>query len=100
MLAQSPHRRYPYDATPDEMRALFSERLRALEDATRRATWGSPLPVTWRMGWSAKLEIVGRSRDHSLLGRITCTGPGLSRPYVRSVRMVNAHRLPSSSGLQ
>jgi hypothetical protein len=93
MIPASLSRRYPYDATLDEIRALFHQRLLALEDATACATWGDPLPVAWRHGWKAVLSLVGRDQDGSLCAEITCTGPGLTRPYSRRVRLVSARRL-------
>lgn len=98
MVLQPTSRRYPYDATPDEIQAVFQERLRTLSDATRRVTWGEPLPVTWRKDWKACVTLRGRDSDGSLLVTITCSGPGLNRPYVRNVRMVKQHRLNLNRG--
>jgi len=93
MLPDYSRRCYPCDATREEMRELFLQRLQALEDATCCATWGDPLPVAWRWGWSAKIDVQGRSRDGSLCVRIRCNGPGLRREYVRNVRLVKRARL-------
>jgi hypothetical protein len=79
-----------------EHRALLEQRRLALDDATCIATLEGPLPVRWRVGWSATLEILKRDSDGSLCARITVLGPGLTRPYVRRVRLCKMH--PSTRG--
>jgi hypothetical protein len=85
--------RYPFDATPEEFRALMQTRRETLDAATARAFGGQVLPVSWRWGWKAAVKILKRDKDGSLCARITVTGPHASNGYVRNVRLLNRYRV-------
>lgn len=79
--------------TPPEVAAVMSARREALDTATQSVTLNGPLPVAWRTGWAAAVEWLDRDRDGSVRVRITVTGPGLCRPYVRKLRLVRQESL-------
>jgi len=75
-------------ATTEERQELFRIRLEALEAATTNASLHGPLPVPWRRGWKAVIRMHGRDADGSLRASVTVSGPSLTKPYVRRVRLV------------
>lgn len=88
----------PYDLSPEEFTKVLSLRLSTLEDATREAGMGEPLPVPWRWGWRAYVDIQGRDRDGSLIFAVNCEGNGGEHRYTRRYRLVREQRLPSRLG--
>lgn len=92
------YRGYPDATTPEEFRKLLELRREALDEATRFAGLGSPLPVQWRHGWKAVLNVLGRDRDGSLKAVVIVTGPRGEVPYSRAVRLVTRRPLPYELG--
>lgn len=84
----------PFDVSGAEYRALFEARLRALERATKVVTGGDPLPVPWRVGWRAKIEIQGRTTDHSLSAVVRCYCPEGKMRLGTRVRVQRRQALP------
>ena len=83
----------PEGVTPEEFQRLLLVRRETLEDATRKASGGSAMPITWRHGWKATLKILGRDKDGSLKASVTVVGPHASSGYVRKVRLVTQYRV-------
>jgi hypothetical protein len=79
--------------TPREVSAVLFARREALDTATRSLSISGDMPVAWRAGWCATVTYLDRDADGSLRARITVTGPGLLKPYVRNVRCVEQKSL-------
>lgn len=84
---------HPAGVTAEEFQRLLLIRRETLEDAIRRACGGTLLPVAWRTGWKACLQLQGRDRDGSLKAVISVTAPEPSGAYVRRVRLCKPHRV-------
>ena len=84
---------HPDGVTSKEFARLLAVRLETLEAATAHTSLPDHLPIQWRKGWKATLEILGRDRDGSLRARVVCTSRELSEPYVRRVRLVKRQGL-------
>lgn len=91
---RAPH---PRGVTSEEFSKLLQIRRQALQDATRAAGGGDPMPVPWRHGWKAHIRFQGRDRDGSLKCHILVTGPRGELSYVRKVRLVRSQQ--STRGL-
>ena len=85
-------------ATPEEIRKLIELRREALDHATAEGRLDGPLPVQWRVGWTAHIRTQGRDHDGSLVAHIVVQGPHGQVPYVRKVRLVRSQPLPRSLG--
>jgi hypothetical protein len=88
------------DVSPDEYASLLAARRDALDNATKLQPDSKPLPAQWRMGWQAKLEVLGRDRDGSLLARIRVNSPERKDVYRRHVRLVRTQPRPSERMLR
>lgn len=97
-MPQFPHIPHPEGITAEEFQALLRLRREALDDATKDASLGQPLPVGWRHGWKGHIRLQGRDRDGSLKAHIMVTGPRGELPYVRRVRLVRSKQLPYELG--
>lgn len=98
MLHTATFQRNGVSVTLDEHKAILRERLEVLSYASAWALWGQPLPAGDRVGWRCSWTPLARSRDGSLLVELRCTGPALSRAYVRRVRLVRRADLTSRLG--
>jgi hypothetical protein len=79
--------------TLEEFQRLWLIRLETLADCTARVSGGKPLPVSWRSGWQARLNILSRDRDGSLRASVTVTRPNSKQRWVRNVRLVKPKAL-------
>lgn len=79
--------------THEEHKVILQACREALAAATAVGRLGGPLPVRWRRGWRYTWKPLRRDSDGSVRVSIRCTGPDLTQPYVRNVRLVKERRL-------
>lgn len=79
--------------TRAEHRSLLQCRLACLSEATAKRNGGTPLDVNDRVGWRARINVLGRDQDRSLLASVTVTDPAGAIVMLRNVRLVRERRL-------
>jgi hypothetical protein len=79
---------------PGEYRQLFNLRRVALDWVASEGSLYGPLPASERMGYRARITLLGRDRDGHLSAAVRVTAPHLTKAYVRRVRLVKQVRLP------
>jgi hypothetical protein len=90
-------RHHPEGTTLEEFHKLLELRREALHAAAKEPGSLFPMPVPWRRGWTAHINLRGRDLDGSLCASIVVRRPGGSLPYVRNVRLVASRALPLTS---
>jgi hypothetical protein len=71
----------------DEYDELLQARKDALSDAWSRWTFLDHVPVAWRGGSKAVIEVLGRAYDGDIRARVVCSLRGQPRRYVRNLRI-------------
>jgi len=89
---------HPDGTTREEFYKILELRRECINEATKLANLGEPLPITWRRGWSCHQRLLGRDQDGSLRVAFVVVGPRGEAPYKRNVRLVARKPLPYELG--
>jgi hypothetical protein len=76
-----------------EHQLILKERRATIEAAARNTPWTSSVPMSWRRGWKATWEVLGRDWGSNLKVCITVRIPDREQPYVRLIRLIKPQPL-------